>query len=174
MTSPTSTAAVRGIGIALSLLSVLSPWGTASAIAASAPGDLSQASGSIELAQATPVVSENANLIRACRRTNRSVEVFSNIALSPANRVGTFAPNTPVTLTGITGSGIAQVYYLTPAQVVVVGWVNPAFLTSCDQPPPVRPKLCYRVDTTLVVRDRPGTASPSAVIGEVPDRKSVV
>jgi hypothetical protein len=113
--------------------------------------------------QATPAAAEDVStferpsLIGACRATNRSVEIFADSNLSPVNRIGTFGTRTPVTLTGVLREGRAQVYYRpsSTADIRVVGWVNAAFLTGCDQPPPEQ--ACFRVlpATGLVARETP-------------------
>lgn len=157
----------RGIGLAMSLLAAASPLSATKTLAETVqPASGSALAQTTELAQATVAISENPNLIRVCRRTNREVPLFSNTALTPANRIGTAGPNTEVTLTGIVGQGIAQVFYLAPNQTVVVGWLQSANLAPCQPTPPVT-RACYRADTTLTVRNRPGTSSPSVPIGEV-------
>lgn len=103
---------------------------------------------------------ERPSLIGACRATNRSLEVFTDSNLSPVNRVGTFGPRTLLTLTGIVRSGRAQVYYRPSptADIRVVGWVDAAALTGCDQPPPTQ--ACFRVipATGLIAREAPNGA----------------
>ncbi|WP_416666585.1 hypothetical protein [Egbenema bharatensis] len=100
---------------------------------------------------------ERPGFIGACRATNRPVEVFADSSLSAVNRVGTFAARTPVTLTGVLREGRAQVYYRTSptSDIRVVGWVNAAFLTGCDQLPPS--ETCFRVLPTngLIAREAP-------------------
>lgn len=108
-------------------------------------------------------LTENTEYIAACRRTNTTVEVFSNSALTPANRIGTFTPNTQVTLTGVLAPGRAQVYrQVAPDTIVVVGWVDASKLTTCGSP---STKACYGVNTDLTVRTSPSvTATPRGTI----------
>ncbi|GAB4231630.1 MAG: hypothetical protein Kow00121_59890 [Elainellaceae cyanobacterium] len=113
---------------------------------------------------ATIPISERVDLIGACRQTNRTVEVFRDTALSPVNRVGTFAANTPVRLTGVIGTGRAQVYWPTTwppsGTISVVGWVNSAFLTTCNNNPPPVTQACYQINTDfLTVRTAPSSTA---------------
>ncbi|MBF2003558.1 MAG: hypothetical protein IGS38_22905 [Synechococcales cyanobacterium M58_A2018_015] len=115
---------------------------------------------------------EQTSYINACRKTNRSTEVFADVALSPVNRVGTLNPDTTVALTGVLAQGRAQVLLrAAPNAIVLVGWVEAANLTTCDvalspTPAPTQPaqptlpaqpaatRVCYRVesDGALAVR----------------------
>jgi hypothetical protein len=70
-------------------------------------------------------------------KAGTSVEVFADLALSPANRVGTLPAETEVTLTGVLYPGRAQLYRRSNSNAIaLVGWVNAANLTTCTQPPP--------------------------------------
>jgi hypothetical protein len=103
---------------------------------------------------------ERVEFINACRRTNRSVEVFSDTALSSVNRIGTLAANTPVFLTGVLAPGRAQIVRRDSptSSITVVGWINAANLTTCDAPAPVR--ACYRINVdNLSVRSGPSSTS---------------
>ena len=111
---------------------------------------------------------ERPSLIGACRATNRVVEIFADSNLSPVNRIGTFGPRTPVTLTGVLRQGRAQVYYRPSptADIRVVGWVDAAFLTGCDQPPPVE-QVCFQVlpANGLIAREAPNGAAQRTPTG---------
>lgn len=118
------------------------------------------------LAQETRPLTENPTLIRGCRRLNQAVEVFDNSTLGPtANRIGTLASGTQVTLTGVVATGRAQVFLgsdtLSPIQPV--GWLNAANLGPCgNTPPPI--DACFRADAALLVRSGP-SAGASVVAG---------
>lgn len=115
------------------------------------------------LAQETRPLTENPTLIRGCRQLNRTAEVFDNSTLGPAaNRIGTLAVGTPVTLTGAIATGRAQVFLgngtLSPIQPV--GWLNAANLGPCGGTTPLPPTgACFRADTALLVRSGPSTGS---------------
>ncbi|HEY9663659.1 MAG TPA: hypothetical protein V6C65_34860 [Allocoleopsis sp.] len=120
------------------------------------PAPASQAAPRDVAPAASVAISERADLIGVCRQTNQAVEVFTNTALSPVNRVGTFGPGTQVKLTGVVGAGRAQVYYPTTwppsGTIQVVGWVNAAYLTTCGGLP-ITQKACYQVNIAgLAVR----------------------
>jgi hypothetical protein len=205
----------RGVGLALSLLAVMTPWATENAFASGAvTTELAQTPTAQEPSPASPPAPQpkppasaapesspapapqsrpatppprpaapaprpatpppaapqaagdtplfqRASYINTCRRTNASVEVFADVALSPVNRVGSLAPNTQVTLTGVLADGRAQIYRRTsPDVITVVGWVNSAYLTSCNQPPPPPGRACYQVNfNNLSVRSGPSTVS---------------
>ncbi|WAL59195.1 hypothetical protein [Thermocoleostomius sinensis] len=103
---------------------------------------------------------EQVDYINACRRTNRSVEVFADTALSPVNRVGSLAANTSVFLTGVLAPGRAQIARRDSptSSITVVGWVNAANLTTCDAPVPIR--ACYGINVdNLSVRSAPSSTS---------------
>jgi hypothetical protein len=113
------------------------------------------------LAQETRPLTENPTLIRGCRQLNQAVEVFDNSTLGPtANRVGTLAAGTRVTLTGVVSTGRAQVFLggstLSPVQPV--GWLNASNLGPCGGTPPPT-GACFRADTALVVRSGPSTGA---------------
>lgn len=101
---------------------------------------------------------EKTDYIGMCRRTNTTVGVFSDTALSPANRLGTLTPNTSVELTGVLAPGLAQITRRTsPTTIVVVGWVSASHLTTCGTP---ALKACYQVNVDyLSVRTAPSTGS---------------
>lgn len=113
------------------------------------------------LAQETRSLTENPTLIRGCRRLNQAVEVFDNSTLAPtANRIGTLAAGTQVTLTGVVSTGRAQVFLgsgtLSPVQPV--GWLNAANLGPCNNAPPTT-RACFRANQALLVRSSPSTGS---------------
>ncbi|MBF2073582.1 MAG: hypothetical protein IGS50_07455 [Synechococcales cyanobacterium C42_A2020_086] len=99
------------------------------------------------------------SFVNTCRRTNRTVEVFSEPTLNPVNRVGTLTPNTQVTLTGVLDTGRAQVYRRDGAGITVVGWVNAAFLTSCDAPIPTTNARYQILFNGLTVRSNPSVGA---------------
>ncbi|WP_035985064.1 hypothetical protein [Leptolyngbya sp. KIOST-1] len=114
------------------------------------------------LAQDTRPLTENPALIRGCRQLNQTAEVFDNSTLGPvANRIGTLAAGTQVTLTGAVTTGRAQVFLgggtLSPIQPV--GWLNAANLGPCGTTPPPPTGACFRANTALVVRSGPSTGS---------------
>lgn len=108
----------------------------------------------------TPGLFERSEYINACRRTNRSVEVFADTALSPVNRVGTLEANAQITLTGVLAPGRAQIIRRNSpdGNIAVVGWVNSAYLTTCGTPPTA--KACYQVNVpALTLRSGPSSTS---------------
>ncbi|NJL49339.1 MAG: hypothetical protein HC929_20205 [Leptolyngbyaceae cyanobacterium SM2_5_2] len=117
----------------------------------------------VALAQNTKTIIEGLRedqaLIRKCRQLNRSLEVFDNTNLGPgANRIGTLAAGTQVTLTGVVAQGRAQVFLAngTLSSVQPVGWLSAAGLTTCGTttPPPAN-QACFRANFDLNVRSRP-------------------
>lgn len=120
----------------------------------------------IALAQGTRTVvyglEENQGLIRQCRQLNQTAQVFDNTNLGPAaNRLGTLAAGTRVSLTGVVIQGRAQIFLpgnfngLSPSQPV--GWVNSGFLTACGGSPSPSGRACFRINLPLQVRDTPST-----------------
>ncbi|WOD41280.1 hypothetical protein [Nodosilinea sp. E11] len=108
-------------------------------------------------------LSENASLIRACRQLNRTSEVFDNSTLGPpANRIGTLAVGTQVTLTGAITTGRAQVYLSNDSLsgVQPVGWLNAGNLAPCGTTPPPIAGACFRANQALNVRSTPSTTAP--------------
>ena len=119
------------------------------------------------LAQETRPLTENPTLIRGCRRLNQAVEVFDNSTLGPtANRIGTLAAGTQVTLTGVVSTGRAQVFLgsdtLSPVQPV--GWLNAANLGLCGGTTPPPTGACFRADAALVVRSNPSAGSATVAV----------
>jgi hypothetical protein len=103
---------------------------------------------------------ERVDYINTCRKTNRSVEVFANTALTPANRVGTLSANSTVSLTGVLAPGRAQIVRRSSpsGSITVVGWVDAAYLSTCDTPSPLR--ACYGINVDgLAVRSGPSSTS---------------
>lgn len=107
---------------------------------------------------------ENQGLIRQCRQTTQTVEVFDNTSLGPAaNRLGTLRAGTRVTLTGVVTQGRAQIFLgnnfngLSPVQPM--GWVSASFLTNCSNTPPPAARACFRANTRLSVRTRPSDSA---------------
>jgi len=98
---------------------------------------------------ASSTLSENPTFIGACRQVNRTTEIFQNTALGPQDqRIGSVTSGTKVWLTGVLGSGLAQIKTTTPTTAVgLVGWVSAANLTGCDTPPPPTDK-CYIIKTS--------------------------
>lgn len=136
------------------------------------PGQAAPRGTSQAAPRATTALTERTDYIGACRRTNRSVEVFRDTALSAVNRVGTFGPGTEVKLTGVVGNGVAQVYWPTTwpptGTISVVGWINSAYLATCDVP--IELRACYRVNADLAVRTQPSVTAGTrgyAVAGTV-------
>lgn len=104
---------------------------------------------------------ERVEYINACRQTNRSVEVFADTALSSVNRIGTLEPSAQISLTGVLAPGRAQIVRRESpdSAILLVGWVNSAYLTSCGSPPPTG-KVCYEVNVpTLTLRSAPSSTS---------------
>ncbi|HIK43731.1 MAG TPA: hypothetical protein IGR64_02470 [Leptolyngbyaceae cyanobacterium M65_K2018_010] len=106
-------------------------------------------------------LSENQGLIRACRQTNRSIEVFDDTELKPTNRIGTLPAGTQVRLTGVVATGRAQIFRDSPplSTTQPVGWVDAAFLTTCGGSPPPATKACFRANQELRVRATPSTSA---------------
>ncbi len=106
---------------------------------------------------------EDQGLIRKCRQLNRTLEVFDNTNLGPsANRIGTLAAGTQVTLTGVVTQGRAQVFLGngTLSSIQPVGWLSAAGLTTCGStPPPTGNRACFRANFDLNVRSRPTLSS---------------
>lgn len=122
--------------------------------------------GPIALAQGTRTViyglEENQGLIRQCRQLNQTAQVFDNTNLGPAaNRLGTLAAGTRVSLTGVVMQGRAQIFLpgnfngLSSSQPV--GWINSGLLTACGGNPSPSSRACFRVNLPLQVRDTPST-----------------
>lgn len=98
---------------------------------------------------------ERPELVDACRFSPRgNLEVFADAALT--RRLFTLtSASTPVYLTGVVGTGIAQIK--DPA----LGWIRTANVELCSAPPttppPVSEQICYRVIVDrLPVRTGPG------------------
>ncbi len=118
------------------------------------------------LAQDTRPLTENTNLIRACRQLNQASEVFDNSMLGPlSNRIGSLPTGTRVTLTGVVAQGRAQVFLSSGSlsSVQPVGWLNAGNLGPCaGTPPPPAAQACFRANSDLVVRPNPGSGNPIA------------
>lgn len=101
--------------------------------------------------QNTTGLTQQANLISACRYSPNTLDVFTDAAQT--QRLLTIASYTPVTLTGVVGAGIAEIRY--PAD----GWISTLALESCgDTPAPIPDPdetACYRVLTNVTVRTAP-------------------
>jgi hypothetical protein len=147
------------------------PAGAAAFIAAQ-PDQPSSAT-PLLLSQTNPEISENVQLIGQCRRTNRTVEVFSTSQLGPvAARVGTLTDNSDVRLTGVVAPGRAQIHR---PDLDLVGWVNAAFLAPCataggPTPTPPAQRACYRAEVAISVRTEPTVNAPlvgTVRVGEV-------
>jgi len=101
--------------------------------------------------QNTTGLTQQADLISACRYSPNNLDVFADAAQT--QRLLTIAPYTPVTLTGVVGSGIAEIRH--PAD----GWISALTLESCSDPsvpiPDPDETACYRVLTNVTVRTAP-------------------
>jgi hypothetical protein len=127
-----------------------------------------------QLAQTTTGLSERDDLIGACRVSSGSVDVFADAART--RRLLTLAPNVQMTLTGVVGTGIAEIRY--PA----FGWVSTLTAEPCVEtafpapspapsptptptpaptPPPITLQACYRVLTAVNIRTGPNLNFPS-------------
>lgn len=124
-----------------------------------------------QLAQTTTGLSERDDLIGACRVSSGSVDVFADAART--RRLLTLAPNVQMTLTGVVGTGIAEIRY--PA----FGWVStltaePCLETALPAPAPAPAptptpapapapitQACYRVLTAVNIRTGPNLNFPS-------------
>lgn len=107
-----------------------------------------------------PGLFERVEYINACRQTNQAVEIFADTALSSVNRVGSLPANAQVTLTGVLAPGRAQIVRRNSPDtpIVVVGWVNAAYLTNCGSSGSA--KVCYRVNVPeLTLRSGPSSTS---------------
>lgn len=101
--------------------------------------------------QNTTGLTQQADLISACRYSPNSLDVFSDAAQT--QRLLTIAPYTPLILTGVIGTGIAEIRH--PAD----GWISTLTVESCgDVPAPIpdpNETACYRVLTNVTVRTAP-------------------
>ncbi|PSB20800.1 hypothetical protein C7B76_05860, partial [filamentous cyanobacterium CCP2] len=86
-----------------------------------------------QVAQTTTSLSEQADLIGACRVSSGSLDVFADAART--RRLLTLAPNVQITLTGVVGTGIAEIRY--PAH----GWVTTLTAEPCPGTPSPTPAL---------------------------------
>jgi hypothetical protein len=128
--------------------------------------------------QTTTGLSEQDNLIGACRVSSSSVDVFADAART--RRLLTLAPNVHMTLTGVVGTGIAEIRY--PA----FGWVNTLSVEPClgtsapipapapapaptpaptPTPTPITLQACYRVLAAVNIRTGPNLNFPS--VGQI-------
>lgn len=101
--------------------------------------------------QSTTGLTQQSDLIGVCRYSPNGLDVF--VDAGRAERLLTIAPYTELTLTGVVGTGIAEIRY--PAH----GWISTLTVESCDTttPPPPDPDetACYRVLTNVTVRTAP-------------------
>lgn len=101
--------------------------------------------------QNTTGLTQQSNLIGACRYSPNSLDVFADAGR--VERLLTIAPYTELTLTGVVGTSIAEIRY--PAH----GWISTLTVESCDttapQPPDPDETACYRVLTNVTVRTAP-------------------
>lgn len=109
--------------------------------------------------QTTTGLTQRSDLIGACRYSPNRLDVFAEAGQT--ERLLTIAPDTPVTLTGVVGTGIAEIRY--PAD----GWISTLTLESCvdeDDPdpfPPPEQDACYRTLTNVTVRTAPSVNARS-------------
>ncbi len=101
-----------------------------------------------QLAQAA--ISERTDLINACRITGAAVTLYADTALTRS--IGSVTVNSSVSLTGIVGSGIAQI------KAPVVGWISAVNLKTCGDGPgaglpsdiDTNPVYCRRLRNSIV------------------------
>lgn len=105
--------------------------------------------------QNTTGLTQEANLIGACRYSPNSLDVFEDAGR--VERLLTIAPYTAITLTGVVGTGIAEIRY--PAH----GWISTLTVESCtdgttpspEPEPEPEETACYRTLTNVTVRTQP-------------------
>lgn len=113
------------------------------------------------LQQTTTGLTQQSALIGACRYSPNRLDVFADAG--QVERLLTIVPNTPVTLTGVVGQGIAEIRY--PAD----GWISTLTVESCsngdgtDPFPEPEPEedACYRTLTNVTVRTAPSVNARS-------------
>lgn len=146
---------------------------TFSAVAFTATAAGQRASGESQTVAQANRLSEQRSLIGACRVSAQNLDVYADS--SRTVRLATIAPNVQVTLTGVTGTGVAEIRY--PSE----GWVDTSTMVACPSgSPSVTPtpsptptptptpsptpsptptpgaRACYRVDVSaLSVRSAP-------------------
>lgn len=110
------------------------PLGLLGAIACTASTALSIALSPTPSHAQTSTLSENVSFINTCRSSgNATLSVFADTAQTKP--VGALTPFTRVTLTGLLGSGLAQI------KTPLVGWVKTdTLLSNCDAKAPGTPK----------------------------------
>lgn len=108
----------------------------------------------------TTGLAQQSNLIGACRYSPNSLDVFADA--DRTQRLATIVPYTPLTLTGVVGTGIAEIRY--PAS----GWIDTLTVEPCSDETPTPPPepepdgtACYRVLTNVNVRTAPNVGAPA-------------
>lgn len=104
--------------------------------------------------QTTTGLTQRSDLIGACRYSPESLDVFEDAGR--VRRLLTIVPDTPVTLTGVVGNGIAEIRH--PAN----GWISTLTVEPCSGETTPSPSLapddevaCYRTLTNVTVRTQP-------------------
>ena len=108
-------------------------------------------------------VNERSDYIGQCRRVvNPITEIFNTSRIgNRVNRVGTLNLDTDVMLTGVVGTGVAQIYVPSSNNSIqLLGWVDASHLGPCGSGAGTGGieglSVCYRVDDELVARAQPG------------------
>jgi hypothetical protein len=113
--------------------------------------------------QITTGLTQQSNLIGACRYSPNSLDVYRDAART--QRILTIVPDTELRLTGVVGTSVAEIY--SPA----LGWINTATVEACDDIPGPDPnpdpdaQACYEILTTVTVRSGPDGNYPG--IGQI-------
>jgi hypothetical protein len=113
--------------------------------------------------QSTTELTQQFNLIGACRYSPNSLDVYRDAART--QRILTIVPYTELSLTGVVGTSVAEIY--SPA----LGWINTATVEDCDDAPDPDPdpdpdeQACYEILTTVTVRSGPDGSYPG--IGQI-------
>lgn len=167
---------IRRIGATLSLVTLT---GTAAGLTISLNAAANEATQPVAQTTQTPVVSglsEQPRLIGACRYSpEQSLDIFADAARTRRLRTLT-APTQGVFLTGIVGTGLAQI------KDPVLGWIGTAIVEPCTTPTPTptpgpapapspaptpaptptpNAKACYQVTAAqLTVRTTPSLSAP--------------
>ncbi|WAL59196.1 hypothetical protein [Thermocoleostomius sinensis] len=104
-------------------------------------------------------LTQQSNLIGACRYSLNSLDVYRDAART--QRILTIVPDTELRLTGVVGTGVAEIY--SPA----LGWISTATIEACDAIPAPEPaaQACYEILTTVTVRSGPDGSYPG--IGQI-------
>lgn len=103
--------------------------------------------------QTTTGLTQPAALIGACRYSPNQLDVYADAART--RQILTILPDTEVTLTGVVGTGVAEI------SAPALGWIETARVEPCtdatEPPPDPNEQACYEILTTVTVRTGPST-----------------